>query len=195
MKGVRGHAVADELGVDIGAAPGREFQFLEDDDARALTHDEAVAILVEGAARARGLVVAGRQGAHGGKATDAHRRDGGLGTAGNHHVGVVALDDFEGVADRMGGGGACGAGGGVRALGAEPDGDLAGREVDDGGGDEERRDAARASFEQRLVLTLDRREPADAGGDEHARPGGDLRRSPSASHRPSRTATPRSRAG
>ena len=54
-------------------------------------HDEAVAVLVERTARALRLVVARRQRAHRGKAADAHRRDGRLGAAGNHHVGIVAL--------------------------------------------------------------------------------------------------------
>ena len=40
-------------------------------------------------------------------------------------------------------------------LGAEPDRHLAGRQVDDGRRDEERRDLARAALEQRLVLALD----------------------------------------
>ena len=57
-------------------------------------------------------------------------------------------------------------------LGAEPDGDLAGGQVDDGGGNEERGDAPRTAFEQRLVLALDGAEPADARGDEHAGPRG-----------------------
>ena len=56
----------------------------------------------------------------------------------------------------------------VRSLGAEPDRDLAGREIDDRRRNEKRRDLARAAFEQRLVLALDRGESADARGDEHA---------------------------
>ena len=75
---------------------------------------------------------------------DAHRRDGRLGPAGDHHVGVVALDDLEGVADGVRRGRARRARRRVRSLGAETDGDLAGRQIDDRGRNEERRDAARA---------------------------------------------------
>ena len=53
-------------------------------------------------------------------------------------------------------------------LGAEPDRDLPGGQVDDGRGNEERRDAARPALEIRLVLALDGAEAADARGDEHA---------------------------
>src|SRR5690606_6708403 len=124
----------------------------------------------EGTAGTGRLVVARRQRAHRAEPADPHRRDGGLRAAGDHRVGVAAADDLERVADGMRRRGARGAGRRVRALGAEPDGDLPRGEVDDGGGDEERRDAAGTAVEQRAVLALDRREPADAGGDVDAHP-------------------------
>src|SRR2546422_486289 len=75
------------------------FERFENQDAGALADDEAVAIRVERAAGARRLVIARGQCFHGGKAADAHGCDGRLSAAGNHHVGVAALNDFEGVAD------------------------------------------------------------------------------------------------
>ena len=72
------------------------------------------------------------------------------------------------VAERMGRGGAGGAGRRVRPFGAEPDRDLSGRQIDDGGGNEKGRDLPRATVEIRLVLALDGGEPADARRDEHA---------------------------
>ena len=102
-----------------------------------------------------GLVVARRERAHGGEAADAHRGDGRLGSAGDHRVGVAAPDDLERLADGVRRGGAGGRCREVGALGAEPDRHLPGGEVDDGRGDEERRDLARAALEQRLVLALD----------------------------------------
>ena len=48
---VGGRAVADDLGVDAGAAPARLLEFLEDEDAGSLADDEAVPVLVERAAR------------------------------------------------------------------------------------------------------------------------------------------------
>ena len=55
--GVARQAVADHLGVDLRAARLGVLIFLEHDDARALAHDEAVAVLVIGAAGLFGLVV------------------------------------------------------------------------------------------------------------------------------------------
>ena len=114
------------------------------------------------------LVVARRQRAHRAEPADAHRRDRRLRAAGDHHVGVAAPDDLEGVADGVRRRRAGGAGRRVRPLGAEPDRHLAGGQVDDRRRDEERRDLARAALEQRLVLALDGREPADARRDEDA---------------------------
>ena len=55
------------------------FEFLEDEDAGAFAHDEAVAIRVKGSRGALGFVVAGAHGPHGAKAADAQGDDGGLG--------------------------------------------------------------------------------------------------------------------
>ena len=43
--GVAGQAVADDLGVDLGAARLGVFELFQHDDAGALAHDEAVAVL------------------------------------------------------------------------------------------------------------------------------------------------------
>ena len=51
--GVARQAVADDLGIDLGAARLGVLVFLEHDDAGALAHDEAVAVLVVGARGAR----------------------------------------------------------------------------------------------------------------------------------------------
>src|SRR5436309_2113531 len=162
------HAVADQLGVDARVAAGRKIELLEDEHAGAFADDEPVAILVEGAARALGLVVARGERAQRAEAADPHRRNRGFRSAGDHHVGVTAPDDLEGVADGVRRGGARGARGGVGALRAVADGDLPGGEVDDRRRDEKRRDLARPTLEQRLVLAFDGGEPADAGRDEHA---------------------------
>ena len=131
-------------------------------------HDEAVAVLVPGAAGVGGVVVAGGEGLHGGEAADAHGGDGGLGAAGDHGVGVAALDDAEGVADGVRRRGAGGCGGLVGAARAETDGDVSGGEVDDGAGDEEGRDLARTSGQHGRVFALDDVEAADSGADMDA---------------------------
>ena len=89
---------------------------------------------------------------------------------GDHHVGVAALDEAEGVAHRVGAARAGGGGGGVRSLGPGADRDPARGEVDDRGGDEERADLAGPALEEGLVLALDGGEAADAAADEDAHP-------------------------
>ena len=176
VEGVGGHAVADDLGENLCAAGLGELQLFHDEDAGAFADDEAVAVLVEGAAGVFGIVVAGGEGLHGGESADAHGGDGGLGASGDHGVGIAALDDAEGIADGVRAGGAGGRRGLVRALGVVADADVAGGEVDDGAGDEERRDLARAAGQHGRVLALDDVEAADAGADVDADAVGDLRR-------------------
>ena len=153
---------------DVCAAGPGELEFFEDEDAGALADHEAVAVFVEGAAGVGGVVVAGGERLHGGEPADAHGGDGGLGAARDHGVGVAPLDDAEGVADGVRGGGAGGRGGLVGAARAEADGDMAGCEVDDGAGNEERRNLARASGEHGRVFALDDVEAADARADMNA---------------------------
>ena len=145
--GVARQAVADDLGIDLRAARLGVLIFLEHDDARALAHDEAVAVLVVGAAGLLGPVVEAHvERARLGEAGDAERIDRRFGTAGEHDVGVVVLDHPRRVADRMGAGRA---GGHDRMVGPHQavfDRNLAGGEVDQPAVDEVRADASRALF-------------------------------------------------
>src|SRR5205823_8428047 len=95
---VRRGAVADDLAIDVRAALLRGLQLLEDQDAGALGDDEAVAPGVERPRRARRLLVARRERAHGVEAADAERRDGRLAAAGEHGVAVAALNRAHGLA-------------------------------------------------------------------------------------------------
>ena len=94
----------------------RDLELLEDHDAGAFAHHEAVAVLVERAAGLLRLVVARRERAHRREPADAHRRDRRFGSARDHDVGIVAADDLEGFADRVRRRGAGGAGREVRAA-------------------------------------------------------------------------------
>jgi hypothetical protein len=146
--GVARHAVADHLAIDLGAALLGALIFLQHDNAGALAHDEAVAILVVRTARLFRLVVAGGKRARLGEAGDAERAERAFGAAGEHHVGIVEHDHARGVADRVGAGGA---GGDDRVIGAHQavfDRDLAGNEVDQATVHEMRADAARPLFVQ-----------------------------------------------
>ena len=168
VKGVGAHAIADDFREDGRAAAAGVFEFFENQNAGAFAHDEAIAVFVPGTAGAGRIVVARGERAHGGESADAHGSDGSFGAAGDHDVGVAVLNDAVGIADGVRAGGAGSGGGCVRALGAELHRDMAGSEVDDGGGNEEGRDLARAAFEKRFVLALDHFESADAGADVNA---------------------------
>ena len=76
-------------------------ELLEHQHRAALADHEAVAVEVERAAGAGRVVVARRHRAHAVEAADAHRRDGRLGAAGEHHVGHALADVHDGVADAI----------------------------------------------------------------------------------------------
>src|SRR5258708_2024913 len=143
-------------------------QFFKNQNAGAFAHHEAVAVLVPGTAGASGIVVASGKRAHGGESADAHGGNGGFGAPSNHYVGIMVLDDAEGIADGVGAGGAGGGRRFIRALGAEAHGDVTGGEVDDGGGNEEKRDPARGPFHKRGVFSPG--PPASAPAPAHVTP-------------------------
>ena len=114
---VRARAVAHHLGVDVRAALLRVLVLLEDEDARALARDEAVAVLVERPARLlRRVVPLGERASSPQKPPMPSGRDGRLAAAGDHHVREAALDVERRVADRVVAGRAGGHGRVVRAL-------------------------------------------------------------------------------
>jgi hypothetical protein len=125
-----------------------------------------LSILVPRTAGARRVVVSLRQGAHRRETGDAERGDARFRTAANHRVGIAALNEPERVANGVCAGGARRRHRRIGSLGAEPHRDEAGREVDDRGEDEERRDAVRTALEQYPMFPLDHLESADAAADD-----------------------------
>ena len=101
-------------------------ELLEDEHARALAEDEAVAIAVEGAAGPRRLVVAGGERGQEDESGHAEGVDHAVGAAREDHVGAVAADHLEGLADGLRAGGAGGQAVGVDPLGAEDVGQVRG---------------------------------------------------------------------
>jgi exodeoxyribonuclease-3 len=99
-------------------------KLLENEDAGAFAHHESVAVLVEGTARAGRVVIALAKRLHGAESGEAESGNGCFGAAGDHHVGVAALDHPEGFADGVAGGGASGDGREVRAFRSCADGDV-----------------------------------------------------------------------
>src|SRR3990167_2685551 len=112
---VGGGAIADDFGVDLGAALERVLQFFDHHHAAATGDDETVTLGIVGPRGFfRGVVVLGGEGAHG-------IEQEALGpvlffaAAGEHHVLLAQLDLLHGVADAMSAGGA---GGGDRVVDA-----------------------------------------------------------------------------
>ena len=126
--GVAGQAVADELGVNPGAAIARMLQLLEHHDSGALPHHESVAVAVPRPRRPRRRIVeVGGQRARGREPGDAEAADRRLRPARHHHLGVLPHDQPGGVTDRMRASRAGGNRGMVGPLEAVLDRNVAGR--------------------------------------------------------------------
>src|SRR6476661_1970562 len=165
---IPGGAVANDLGVDLRAAPLRVLELLEDHDSRTLAHHEAVTRRIEGARSRFRRIVALRQRLHVREAADGHRRDRRLGATRDHHVRIAVRDGAERITDGVCARRACGYGGVVRALCVEEHRDDAGRDVGDEHRDEERRDLPRPAFAIDVVLLLEALQPADAAAEDDA---------------------------
>src|SRR5690606_33461402 len=123
---VGGGAVADDLGVDVGAPGEGVFQLLHHHAAGAAGHHEAIAVGVVGAGgQFRRVVVLGGQGAHGVE----HAGHGPvllLGAAGEEDVLLAELDLLHRGADAVGAGGAGGGDGKIETLDLEGGGETGG---------------------------------------------------------------------
>ena len=120
---VGGRAVADDLGVDLGAARLGVLELFQHQHAAAAGDHEAVAVDVVGArGLVRRVVVLGRHRAHG---VEQHRQRPVqlFAAAGEHHVLLAPLDMFGGVADAVRGGRAGRRDRIVHALDLEPGGE------------------------------------------------------------------------
>ena len=163
--GVGGGGVAGQPAEDRRAAPSRHRLGLEQQHARALAEDEAVAALVE---RARDAERGGRP--HAVEAGARERRHPGVGTAHEAGVGVAVAHEPVARADRVRAGRARRDGAVALALEAELHRQHAGGGVGHEQRDRERRERPGAALQQRAVLVLDRPEPAEAGPDDAADP-------------------------
>ncbi len=168
--GIARQAVADDLGVDAGAARLRVLEFLEHDDAGALAHDEAVAVAVLGARGACRLVVEARS-------TAPWRRQSrrcAMRQTGDSAPPATMTSASPSAIRRAASPMACApveqavTTAWFGPLQAVLDRDLAGGEVDQAAGNEERADAARAAVAQRVAGLVDACDAADAGADEDA---------------------------
>ena len=101
MVSVRGSAVSGQFRQDRRAALLRVLQTLQHQDGGALRANEAVAVLVEGAACFRRLVVARGKGPHHAEGGESQFADAGLGAAGEHYIGPAVPNDLHRLADRL----------------------------------------------------------------------------------------------
>src|SRR6516164_170660 len=169
MKGVRRHAVADHLGIDLRSTPLRVGVLLEDENPGPLAYHEPVAFPVPGTRSPRRIVIESRRERPCcGKAGETQPADRSLGTAAHHHIGVVEHDQPRRIADRMRSARASCDYSMVRTCEPVADGDMAGGKVDQIGRDEKRRQAAWAALVQSQCALGDARESAYPGTDHDA---------------------------
>ena len=98
---VGGSAVPGDFAVHFRAAFFRVFEFFENKDAGAFAEDETVASFVERARRFFRLVVRRAERGEEVEAGNAERVNHRVRSAGEHHVGFVATDEFGRFADRL----------------------------------------------------------------------------------------------
>ena len=166
MVGVARRAEARDLGQHLRAATERVLQRLEHHRARALAGHESRAARVERKRRARRILRL-RQRAEVREAREADGRHALLRAAGQGRVDVAVPDVAHGRADGVSAGGT--GGDHVEALAAQPvaDGQVAGGDVADHRGDEQRAHALRPLLGQREEAALQLVDAADARA-EHA---------------------------
>ena len=157
--------VADDLGINLGAALLGVFIVFKDQNTGSFAEHKTVTILIERTGCRYRIVVSAGQGMHIVKAAYAQRANRAFSTAGNHDVGVSAANHPGRFTDAVQAGCAgCGVSQG-RTLQIAHDGELSGDHVGNRAGNQERRDAAFASFHIRLIILADNRQTADSAAD------------------------------
>src|SRR5207253_8740387 len=161
------HAVTNDLPQNPGSAASCTLQFFQDEYTCSLADDEAVSARIPRAAGLLRFIMARGKCSHRREPADTHRRDGSLGAASNHHLGITARDDLISVAHRVRARGTSGASSLVWSLGAITNADMSGRKVHDCRRNKEGRNSARAPVQQIAVLAFDHIETTDTGSDVH----------------------------
>ena len=102
MVGIGSRAIADDFGDRLGSPAECVFELFDDEDTGTFTHDEAVAVAVEGAGRTRWrFVEARRKGPGSGEAAEAHEIDAGFRATANRNVCFAGSNEACGIADRL----------------------------------------------------------------------------------------------
>ena len=164
---IRGRAVADKLGERFCTARQRVAQFLNDQDAGAFAHDEAVPRHVEGArGLGRPVIEASRKRACGSKATEADDVHACFRATAHGDVGLIGADKTSRIANRLDAGRARCHRCAERAFEAMADRDVTRRQVHQEGRYRKRRQAADTAQVDRAHRLGDGGKPADAGSDD-----------------------------
>eukprot|EP01132_Coremiostelium_polycephalum_P019402 gene19402-biopygen10628 len=135
---ITAHAETNQLGVDGCATGLRVLQLFEYQRTGTVGQNKTVTALVPRTAGTGRLVIAGRQRTGRAEAAHAQTAGGHLGTASDHHVGLVIGDIARRHADAVSARGARRGNGVVRPLGTQVDGQETGNHVDDRARHEER---------------------------------------------------------
>jgi len=170
VKRIAGKAVTDKFAMDSCAPFERVRQGLEDDNSGTLADDETVAVNVEWATCFFGFLVASGDRPHRIEAGHAHRGDRRFRSAGDHDVGVTVGDETGRIPDRAGAGGACGDGAIDRPFCPESNGNMAGGEVGQDGGNREGGHLPRTALQDGDFFPFDGGQSADARADDDAGP-------------------------
>ena len=154
MVGISRIAIADDLAIDFCVAGPGVFEFLEQQHACALAHDESIALPVKRPGGVLGIVVARGECLHCRKAAHAHGHHGRLSATRKDSPGITHLDGAPCLTQRVGAGGTGAAGGHVGSAQSVVDGENPGRHVQDEHGNHEWGYPLRPSFHQNAVLVL-----------------------------------------
>ncbi len=119
MVGVGGHAVAQQFGVDSGAARFGMLQRFQNQHAASFAHHKAVALGVKRAAGVFRVVVAGGHRPRGAERANPHGHNRRLRTARNHHIRIAVNNRPHRLTHRVRPGGACRYHAQVRSLNAK----------------------------------------------------------------------------
>ena len=171
---IRTHAKATEFGVNLGATGLGVFVLFQHHHAGTFAQHKTIAVLVPGAGGGLGVIVAGGQGTHGGKTTNAQRRHRGLCATGHHHIRIPVFDHAARFSDAVQARCTGSHHSQIRPFEAEAHGHMAGHHIDDGRGHKKRRDTPRPTAGQFRMGIFDQRKAANARADHTRNACGEL---------------------
>ena len=158
-------SVTDNFRIDTGAPFPRSRHFFQYQKAASFPDDETIPPAVKRPAGFFRLIIPGGEGPHGIETRHGHRSDGGIDAAGNHGLGVTPRNHPDGIANG-GGSGSTGRGAAIdRSLRSQSDGDMAGAQVGQNGGNDKGRYLPGARPDERCLFFFQCGQAADCRTD------------------------------